>query len=304
MKRGFTIIEMLVIIVVIAILMGLLIPAISGGIRRAKKTTELNAIRQVGLAWQLYSGSNREHLMPGFLRPEVQGIWEVAYAYPDGSIVDPAPTYEEGLPNMAGPWPWRLLDRMNYDWRTLLGYDDIEWSDTTVVEHAAEIALSPGFAYNGYYLGGWWEAEGAGRIPKPEFNSVQLADGRTANVVATTAAQVRSPAGVLAFISCFRAEPGVHGHLPDYTPGADLAIPRLLADVEQWNLLTGGNIDAFEFTSPPIGRYNGLPAVSFADGHVDDLPISDLTDQRLWIPSAQEVAGIPARDFSHSEQGH
>ena len=297
---GFTLVEILVVLVVIAVLIGLLFPALKGSIARAKKTTELNAIRQVGGAWAMYSIANLDRLMPGHLTTKIQERWDVAWAYPDESLVPPAPFYQENDPNIAGPYPWRLLDRLNYRWETLIDYKNPVWNAMQVVEHAEEIATQPAFGYNGYYLGGFWETDGHFHEPKLKFSKVLLQHGQVDNVVARVASQITTPTNTIVFCSSFHAQPGEHRHLLDDIDGSYLAVPRILANVVQWEPRENG-VEAFVDTSPPLGRYNGLPAIFFADGHVDDVQMYDLADQRMWIPKARDRGNTPAHDFSHSE---
>ena len=297
---GFTLVEILVVLVLISILIGLLYPALKGGMARAKKTTELNAIRQVGAAWEMYSISNLDRLMPGHITTGIQERWDVAWAYPDETLVPPAPFYQESDPNIAGPYPWRLLDRMNNSWETLIDYKTRNWNAMQVVEHAEEIASIPAFGYNGYYLGGFWKIDTHFNKPKLLYSQAVLQHGQVENVVARVASQIPTPTNMVVFCSSFFAQPGEHRHLSDDTDGHNLAVPRILANVVQWEPREDG-VETFVETSPPLGRYNGLPAIFFADGHVDDVQIYDLADQQMWIPSAKDMGNIPARDFSHSE---
>jgi prepilin-type N-terminal cleavage/methylation domain-containing protein/prepilin-type processing-associated H-X9-DG protein len=60
---GFTLIELLAAIAVIAVLAALLMPAVSGGIRKARMTTCSANQRQIGMAFILYA-SDRDQLLP------------------------------------------------------------------------------------------------------------------------------------------------------------------------------------------------------------------------------------------------
>lgn len=60
MKQGFTLIEILVVIAVIAILMGILVPAASRAREQAKVTAVNMELRQIGLALEMYFDDNHK----------------------------------------------------------------------------------------------------------------------------------------------------------------------------------------------------------------------------------------------------
>lgn len=62
-KRGLTLIELLVVVAIIAVLIGLLLPAVAITRSRARNTECLNNLRQLGLGFRLHAESNGGRLL-------------------------------------------------------------------------------------------------------------------------------------------------------------------------------------------------------------------------------------------------
>ena len=95
-KEAFTLIELLVVIAIIAILASLLLPALSRAKDKAQATVDINNLKQILLASQMYSTENNDLLAhPGWggdlAQPVVNGKSVDAWCYKarndDGTVV-------------------------------------------------------------------------------------------------------------------------------------------------------------------------------------------------------------------------
>ena len=64
-QSGFTLIELLVVIAIIAVLMGILMPALTRVREQGKRVVCLNNLKQLTMAWIMYADANDDKLVNG-----------------------------------------------------------------------------------------------------------------------------------------------------------------------------------------------------------------------------------------------
>ena len=315
--RGFTIVEVLVVVGILTLIIGLLLPAMGGAKRRAMKAEEINHIRQVGMAWTMYANNNRDKLLPGYLDIDVQADWNVKFDYPDNSDI---PDF------VAAPWTWRLGDYLDNSFATLHGYTQSpNASLQQSIQEGEQISETPAFGYNALYVGGWWKMQTLAGVYRaaPRFSDVTV-DGRPSAVVRSATSSIRRPSELVTFCSSAKLPEGAHRNVVDDHPGAHWASPPLQGQNEIWGLSPAGGGGGPSYACPitnqrlpvnvrqgpdpsqlyvfgaepdpvPVGRYTGHVAVLYADGHVASQTVGALADMRCWIDNASH------RDYSHSD---
>lgn len=119
-RRGFSLVELLVVVAIIAVLAGLMLPALARGKASAVRVRCVGSLRQLGLAWQMYLDENAGQAFRyrgvstnggdvywfGWISRGVEGArtfdasWGVLHPYFRGRGPEPCPGLKPGLPGL------------------------------------------------------------------------------------------------------------------------------------------------------------------------------------------------------------
>lgn len=257
---GFTLVELLVVIGIIALLIGILMPVIVKARRQAQLTGELAAVRQLTLAYLAYATDNQGALMPGRIKVADYPGMEV----PDdmGNKLTPA--------EAANRWPWRLAANNRYNLRgTILINERAEaLADRDQPMWAYFVSVFPSFGMNMFNIGGDLEA--------PALNLPGCLRRLT---------QARNSSRLIVFASA-RSDPSVHGYFLVRPPVYKLPTWSAPQTWPAGDFHESSDAGTWGHVHP---RWDGRAVVGCLDGHAETLTVDQLRDMTRWSDQAARI---------------
>ncbi len=259
-RGAFTLIELLVVIAVVALLMGVLLPALSASRQSAEMLKAGAAVRSLGQAFSLYADDQGGWVLPAHLTP-LQASRGVVDEF--GNAL---------FPPVSQRWPYRLGAYFDHGWagtthvgeraRFLAERRALLDEPGGLFQWAYEVSVFPSFGVNRRFVGGdyrrgEWIAQG--------HHVARVADAFM-------------PSGLLVFASSrfVVGSTEVDGY-------SDIDPPRLDTVYDDGASTSSpatafGNLDA---------RYRGRVVVGYLDGHGNAVEPLELMDRRVWSETAQ-----------------
>ena len=268
---GFTIVELIVVLGIVALLMGLLLPALASMRAASRQTAEAASARQLFIAYTNYSTVWDDAVLPGYRTSWSDGRPLRAR---DASGIDLS---SQGVPGVAiARYPWRLAPYLDFQFDSLYLNDQGESLDgmrnTTDGSFNYVVSLFPSLGLNARWVGGHegqlaWQPvaiETFGRFWIERMSAVRRADQLIVFASARGADPAFPEAGV------------VDGYF-------DVRSPSFVE--EEWNGDWHPNAAPGDHGFVAL-RHSDAAITALMDGSVELMTEGELRDMRHWANDA------------------
>lgn len=278
MRRAFTLIELLVVIAVIALLIGILLPALGNARKTARATTCITNMKNLVAGWQMYADTYKEtlvaHRAPGF----------------SGGFTNPANWHEVGNGLKFRPtWIARIGGFVGiYAFATPSTEDDRQDFESKV--YVCPMAAERVDERNGCY-GYNYQFLGNSRVTAGQYNNHPV---KMSKILQTSLTVVGGDA------SGSSADFPPDQRLPYENGGrAEASLGNEAYVIDPPRLNPAGDIGTAPYRNGVDGRHNGKAALMFADGHAGLLSPVELgyrtnPDGRLARNGSGQTTGGPS----------